>query len=526
MAYRWYVKHPDRIDGPFSSNDIRQQASDGRITPETRVSRDNEGWVKASQVRGLYFGIPVPPRANTLNPTSEPTSNPSVRASSSARPDAGPMTKSTPHGATAGKLWVMTGDVPTGPFTVAQIHSKLESGEVTWNTLTCPLGGSTWVPLVRFPEIGPSGAPIPGISSIAPGPQPENSRTSPQVAPPSAPLSPPVASPWNPRTINWLGLLFTPMWSGIMAALNGHRLQSTVPTFVPLAVGFGYLIADILMGEFIDSYLVSLVLYLGSLWLLWILVLQHQESIFSALPSRQPGATVARWTWPAIAGTPLAFLVIFGFLISPLLPLEPRQVCERFVASSTAREAEKYTTLKLVPALEVLFDQKNQEGAARFELTDEVAPSPGIAGYMIGFRLLTVESGQHDQIEGVFYLVDHSDEWKIEEVCFTAVNQQQLETWFVLSRDYPLLRQDRTASMASLAGGSSPGVNDNQPAKPWYEEPRAKAVMKGALRGWFLSLKGKNTGKVGAGVLAVVVAGIASIWRRTQQNQKPGGVPQ
>jgi hypothetical protein len=59
--------------------------------------------------------------------------------------------------------------VPAGPFNVAQIHAKLAAGDVTWQTLACPVGGSTWLPLVKVPGIGPVQPPPP---ESAPNPAP------------------------------------------------------------------------------------------------------------------------------------------------------------------------------------------------------------------------------------------------------------------------------------------------------------------------------------------------------------------
>lgn len=53
------------------------------------------------------------------------------------------------------QYWLLIDDVPSGPFTVKQIHDKLASGEITWQTPTCPLGGGGWLPLVQTPGIGP-----------------------------------------------------------------------------------------------------------------------------------------------------------------------------------------------------------------------------------------------------------------------------------------------------------------------------------------------------------------------------------
>jgi hypothetical protein len=55
MAHQWFVKRPDGVDGPLTPVDLRQMAGDGRILPESRVSRDRVHWIQASQLKGLGF---------------------------------------------------------------------------------------------------------------------------------------------------------------------------------------------------------------------------------------------------------------------------------------------------------------------------------------------------------------------------------------------------------------------------------------------------------------------------------------
>ena len=59
------------------------------------------------------------------------------------------------------QFWLLTGEVPSGPFTVVQVHSELAAGRATWQTPACPVGGSTWLPLVQTPGIGPTAPPRP-----------------------------------------------------------------------------------------------------------------------------------------------------------------------------------------------------------------------------------------------------------------------------------------------------------------------------------------------------------------------------
>lgn len=70
------------------------------------------------------------------------------------------------------RYWLLTGDVPQGPFDVAQIHGKLESGEANPHTQACPLGGSIWRQLrdvIELPNHDGETAPRPLSEKSQPG---------------------------------------------------------------------------------------------------------------------------------------------------------------------------------------------------------------------------------------------------------------------------------------------------------------------------------------------------------------------
>lgn len=73
------------------------------------------------------------------------------------------------------RFWLLTGEVPGGPFTVAQVHAELDAGRATWQTPACPVGGSTWLPLVQTPGIGPVGPPRAVTDAHAPSVFPSES---------------------------------------------------------------------------------------------------------------------------------------------------------------------------------------------------------------------------------------------------------------------------------------------------------------------------------------------------------------
>lgn len=97
----------------------------------------------------------------------------------------------------ANQFWLLTGEVPTGPFTVAQIHAMLASGKATWQTSASPLGDGTWRPLLQIPGIGPGTKSTHRAQPITPAPTPievpitEARPASPSSAPSAAPATSP-----------------------------------------------------------------------------------------------------------------------------------------------------------------------------------------------------------------------------------------------------------------------------------------------------------------------------------------------
>ena len=168
---------------------------------------------------------------------------------------------------------------------------------------------------------------------------------------PRLPLTPAPRQPWNPVFVAWMGIAFSPVWAGVMAALNARRLQLGLPWWRPIAIGVGTLVLDILVSMFFEAYLVDLLLYGGALALIWFIDLVRCDFFRShAANTGQPGGG---WVWPSLIGAPIALLVFFTFVVSPFIPLEPREV-EKLVAATKESEMKKYTTANLWPALTAL----------------------------------------------------------------------------------------------------------------------------------------------------------------------------
>src|SRR4051794_31091304 len=60
----------------------------------------------------------------------------------------------------SGRLfWLTINGSAAGPFSIAQIHEKLASGEIQWRTPACEVGDNRWMPIVEQPRFGPPRKP-------------------------------------------------------------------------------------------------------------------------------------------------------------------------------------------------------------------------------------------------------------------------------------------------------------------------------------------------------------------------------
>ena len=57
---------------------------------------------------------------------------------------------SPPH-ADGAAYWLLTGDVPAGPFPAAQLHAMLAARAITRQARACRVGDSAWRPLGETP---------------------------------------------------------------------------------------------------------------------------------------------------------------------------------------------------------------------------------------------------------------------------------------------------------------------------------------------------------------------------------------
>ncbi|MFO0938650.1 MAG: GYF domain-containing protein [Gemmataceae bacterium] len=133
------------------------------------------------------------------------------------------------------RYWLLTGEVPTGPATVAEIHAQIAAGTMTWKTKVCRVGDTEWVPFlelsaekgvvdrVRSPLSG-GAAPFsePGKSKFA-----EN--TGSEIASPASmssvePKLPPDKQKTRTRLPTYWGLMVMMVISGFVYKEWGNKL--------------------------------------------------------------------------------------------------------------------------------------------------------------------------------------------------------------------------------------------------------------------------------------------------------------
>lgn len=393
------------------------------------------------------------------------------------------------------RYWLQTngGGGLQGPYIQEHLRDWVKGGQIPSSSLVCPEGGAQWLTLAQL--LGLRGQQqVASAVSLPPSSQGQAV----QYVPVASPVHFFPKAPWNPVAIGWLGVLFSPVWAGIMAGLNAGRLGPQFSVWRPIVIGVASLVLDLAVSAVIDFYLVDLVIYLGAVGLIWVLDLAPQAEAFASQAGHsRPGAN---WIIPSLAGTPLALVVFLGLVVAPLLPLEPREVCQRFSAASTEPEMKKYTTSRLWPALAVLTRMEDHSAPVDFELTDESPAPEGYAGYLVGCRTSFTENQQRFHVEGVFHLVERQGEWKIDDIYFTAVNGQRFDPWFSVATDYQQLaavtpNQIHPSQAKQPSGGSSDSAKGKN---SWLIHAGRTFMASGLLK------------KIGVFLAAVVVA-IAAI---------------
>ncbi len=352
------------------------------------------------------------------------------------------------------RYWLLSGSTPSGPFTVEQVHAKLAAGEITWETQACPLGSSTWLPLVRTPGLGPTPAPtdIPAAIPVPPTSRQEKPPRSSTQDIPTATSALPDAVTANPRRLP-----------------PGLPIQEVLRASLPVAAG-------------------------GS------------AMVQPAGPSPGPAPAPQAPNWVgAVVGIVVLALLGWG-AYEWLRPLTPREVCDRFDKAKTAKEAFPYCTLNLHPAVEALYRQQTPDSPDdKYEYTQEGDAPANVGGYFVGVRaqFYVPEERRRVQIDGVFHLIK-SDGWKIEDMYFFSVDRQPLPEPISIARDYPVLlgQQRDGGQLAQPPRTAVVSSTNTKQAKDWYSNPANQRL---AVRGIGSFLAHGGGKAIGVVLLAVLL---------------------
>jgi hypothetical protein len=245
---------------------------------------------------------------------------------------------------------------------------------------------------------------------------------------------------WNPTTIAWLGIPFSPLWAGWMATVNGGRLDMLVSPWKPLLVGAGSLAtAVILKLLFFRTYFAGFVLYAMAIIPLWWSDLRFQSNVYKA--HIRQGVASARWPLPCILGGLAAPLLIWLLVIYPSLPTPPREVCRYLIEFPPESQMQRLTTNNLREAVSTLalLKASGQTQNLLFELTDEAPLTYSGDGYLVGCRVFLKNADLLMKFAGLFYLVKLEGAWKVEDVYLVSMKDKDLPDWLALSEHHKLL---------------------------------------------------------------------------------------
>ncbi len=349
------------------------------------------------------------------------------------------------------QFWLLTGEVPSGPFTVAQIHAELAASRANWQTPACPVGGAAWLPLVQTPGIGPAAGPDAAGPASSPG------------ASAAKPPDLPVAA--KPDGRFWL-LVGTETTGPFRPSEIRYKLQA------------GELSPDAKARRVGTEVWVPLTEAVGAL-----------PPRPPAIPEAPPAADTAAATPPAPAGssaspsTPEGKAELVGVVIGigilllliagvgygvywayeQLRPYTATEVCKKLDEVKTAVEAKKYTTSRMHPFVDASYADKSAiDPNMTFEWTEEV-DGPQANTKLVGFRgtWFDQEAGQRVRVEGHCRVV-RADGWKVDDMIVTGVEGASLPG------PVSLVDEHRRSVTAPKAPGTAPSWTSPSKSAPKY----------------------------------------------------------
>ena len=424
------------------------------------------------------------------------------------------------------QFWLLTGEVPTGPFTVAQIHTKLAAGDVAWQSPACPVGGNTWRPLVQTPGIGPGAVGSDGTpSATGPSPQqPEPKRPTPPPLPapvsppalPHTPLTPTPSMPVDPPSARYAGGSTSGTWrrlalvSALVAIVGIGAYWVYDAVRPPTATEVCKKLDEVKtatearkyvtprMHPFVDAAYASgtgldpndsfnwtqevdgpqpgtkLVGFRGSFFLPETGRRVAMEGHVRLVKS--DGWKVDDMVVTGVEGAALPGPVSLAEEYAP--PATALVACRRLNSAKSAAEAKKYATARVYPLVDAIAaDKSSPDPNDAFEIAQEVdGGNPGTR--KVGFRGSWYDqpAARRVAVEGHFRVV-MSDGWKVDDVVFTGVEGTALPQPMSLVDEHrraapppPTADKLLQASKNLPHLGKSPALKLPSPVqRPWYE---------------------------------------------------------
>jgi hypothetical protein len=386
----WYLSENGGVAGPFAFELLRQLASSGRLKPSDRVRPEGQAqWSAASDVPGLF---PVTEIATEL--VGSPLLFRAVEVTSK----------------TNATYWLLEGGVPSGPYSKEHLETSVREGKVLPTAKVCKLGTDAWFPMNEVIGIAKPNNPSAPPAPPSPGaPQLHDGRSCvPVMAPAPTPSS---ARVWHPVTLALLGIPFTPLWTGVMAALNSERLGLKTTLIRPVAIAAGAFALDLIGHRASAPIWFSFALYFGSLLSIWSTDLVEQWDPYRQ--ARQTGAKSAGLSMPVLAG-----VVLVGVCLTAndyLYPPDFREICNRFAQASDVAGKKQLCTESLWSA----FGHRVVGEVWDVELLDDFVAKPPLTGRFVSFRQPFVDNNRILMMHGAFHVVRSGESWLIAEIMVT-----------------------------------------------------------------------------------------------------------
>ncbi|MGE3806194.1 MAG: DUF4339 domain-containing protein [Gemmataceae bacterium] len=203
------------------------------------------------------------------------------------------------------------------------------------------------------------------------------------------------------------------------------------------------------------------------------------------------------------------FALLGWMAVSFLLPLTPREVCERFDHAKTLEESKKYCTLNLHHALEAIYRHPPPPSDDPFEYTREGDAPASVGGYFVGVRghVFDPELRRRIQIDAVYHLVDR-DGWKVEDIYFLALDHVRLQEPVSLASNFAAFEQPPTVtSPAPSPAHLNTQANANR-AKSWLENTQVRGPLV-----YMLGRFGAKGWKWVAGLFVAAWIACAAVWK-------------